>query len=167
MISNYNEDINNLKKSEYSALEFYLVIFNVEWLEKWVYHFNLKNLSLDLIKKWDFRENVKDIQMWQAVLDDAKYSIYISADYSKWMWRYRYSHKLRLLLIQVWKIAQQIVNISLAFDIWTFMSPAIKDSKAEELLWLDWYKEWVVYFMCFWKYQKDNSESYRFNNLPV
>jgi len=166
MITNYKEDINNLKKSEYSAFEFYIVVFNVEWLEKWVYHYNLQNLTLDFIKKWDFRSKVKEIQMWQAVLDDAKYAMYITADYSRQMWRYRYSHKLRLVLVQVWKIAQQVINISLAYDIWTFMSPAIKDSKAEELLWLNPKTEWSVYFMCFWKYYKDKSNSYYFNNLP-
>jgi len=165
-VENYNADMNNLKKSQYTALEFYIVVFDVDWLEKWVYHFNIKNQTLDFIKSGDFRSEVKNIQMWQAVLDDAKYAMYVTADYSRQMWRYRYWHKLRLLLMQVWKIAQQVINISLAFDVWTFMSPAIKDSEAESLLWLNPDFEWCVYFMCFWKFDKDKSNSYYFNNLP-
>ena len=97
--------------------------------------------------------------MWQHVVNNAKFSIYITADFHKLIWRYRYSHKLRSLLIQIWKI-------STSYDVWVFVSPAIKDSKIEKLLEItDLERESVLYFMCFWKYDKDKPESYYFDNL--
>ena len=155
-----------LKNSEFTSLEFYIVVFDIIWLEPWIYHFNLKTKKLDLFKRWYFRESVKDIQMWQNVVNNDKFSIYITADFHKLIWRYRYSHKLRSLLIQIWKISQDIINFSTSYDVWVFVSPAIKDSKIEKLLEItDLERESVLYFMCFWKYDKDKPESYYFDNL--
>lgn len=165
LIENYENNICLLKNSEYTSLEFYIVVFDIVWLESWIYHFNLKDESFWLVTKWNFRNEIKNIQMWQHVLDNAKYAIYVSCDYSKHMWRYRYAHKMRALLIQVWKIAQDIITLSLSYNIWSFMSPAIKDTPVWNLLWLDNEKELCLYFMCFWMYNSDKTESYFFDNI--
>ena len=116
-----------------------------------------------LIKKWNYSNEVTDIQMWQKVIERSKFSIYIGVDFYRYMWRYRYSKKYTLLLMQVWKVAQQIITISQVLWIGSFMSPAIKDSKIEKLIWLDGINESVVYFLSFGKYNKEKW-SYMFSN---
>lgn len=155
-----------LKQSEFTALEFYVSIYNCEWIAPGIYHFNLENTTFDLIEEGDFRNEVQSIQMWQNVLSNSAFSIYIVIDFYKQMWRYRYSHKYRALLIQIGKIAQDFITYALSYWIGAFMSPAIKDSEAEKLLHLNPIHEWVGYFMSFWQYDKTKESSYFFTNLP-
>ncbi|MCH2188326.1 SagB/ThcOx family dehydrogenase [Candidatus Gracilibacteria bacterium] len=162
-ISNYMSDLSQLKQSEYIAFEFYIMIYNVEGIEPGIYHYNLENNEFCLIKKGNYSNEVTDIQMGQKVIERSKFSIYIGVDFYRYMWRYRYSKKYTLLLMQVGKVAQQIITISQVLGIGSFMSPAIKDSKIEKLIGLDGINESVVYFLSFGKYNKEKG-SYMFSN---
>ncbi|MBP9780081.1 SagB/ThcOx family dehydrogenase [Candidatus Gracilibacteria bacterium] len=155
-----------LKQSEFTALEFYVIIHNCVGIAPGIYHFNLEHLTFDLLEEGEFRDEVKSIQMGQSVLHNSAFSMYIAIDFHKQMWRYRYAHKYRTLLIQIGKIAQDFITYALSFGIGSFMSPAIKDSEAENLLDLDPTHEGVGYFMSFGKFNARNESSYFFTNLP-
>jgi len=122
-----------LTLSEFTPFEVYMVAFNISGLRTGVYHYNLKHHSLKLIRKGNYREVLKKIAIGQGV-DDCAGVFLITSRFGRYMWRYRNSRALRNLYMDCSALAHRIVLCATGLKLRNFLTPAIKDTLAENLL---------------------------------
>ncbi len=137
---------NLLVLSSYTPYEIYFFASNVEGLEKGLYHYNIKKHSVSLLKKGDYQDKMKKIAIGQGV-DSCGVIFMISSIYERYMWRYRNSRAFRNLLIEASSLAQRIIISAEATGLKNFLTPAIRDSLADELFGLDGTKESMTYLI--------------------
>lgn len=142
---NLEKNTKSLYKSSFSALETYIFIFDVEKLDKGLYHYDPKNHNLILLKKGDFEEIVTDMCIGQKRASMGGCLFLITANSTRYMARYKHERAYRNMLVNVAEFAHQYIFYSTALDYSTFLTPAIKDELASNLLNIDGFKEIPLY----------------------
>jgi nitroreductase len=64
-------------------------------------------------------------------------SFLFTADFERYQWRYRHSRALRNILMDLASLAHRLILATTALEHDNFLSPAIADQEAEELLNID------------------------------
>lgn len=128
------------------AFETYLAIFNMEGLEKGIYHYLPMEHSLEFITAVDdFAKTVSDSlceQKW-AVNNSAAVFFYSAIPYRS-EWRYTAdAHKL--ILLDAGHVVQNLYLSALAIGCGTCAIAAFDQAKADKMLQLDGIDEFVVY----------------------
>lgn len=142
---NLENNTKNLYKSSFSALETYLFIFDVEGIDKGLYHYDPKNHNLTLLKSGDFEETVTDMCIGQKKASMGGCLFLITANSKRYMARYKHERAYRNMLVNVAEFAHQYIFYSTAIDYSTFLTPAIKDELASNLLNIDGFEEIPLY----------------------
>lgn len=138
-----------LLNSAFSAIESYLLIFNVAHLQPGLYHYNPKNHSLTLIKKGMFREDIAKICIGQQRPAEASCAVILTSVWERYMYRYRHPRAYRTLLINIAELAQKYLILATQHRFGTFLTPALKDEYAENFMGLESAKESPLYVVAF------------------
>lgn len=133
--------------SAYTPYEIYFSNNNMEDLDRGLYHYNMNKHEIHLIKKGKFNKKMKEIAIGQVGIEDASVVFLISSMFHRYMWRYRNSRAYRNLLIECASLAHRIVLATEALGLKQFITPALRDSKADDLFGLDGYSEAFTYLV--------------------
>jgi SagB-type dehydrogenase family enzyme len=131
--------------SSFSALEIYLFVYDVEDLEPGLYFYDVKDHSLYLLKAGLFREQVAKMCIGQERAGTGRVTFLISANWQRYMFRYRHPRAYRNLLINTSELAQKLLILSTSYRKTTFLTPALNDELADDLLNLNGYEEAPLY----------------------
>jgi SagB-type dehydrogenase family enzyme len=122
-----------LYNSSFTALETYVFVFSVTGIEQGLYHYDPKNHTLDLIKEGNFKDQITEC-IGQRRASSGGCLFLLAGDVSRYMERYKHERAYRNLLINVAEFAQQYIFYSTALEYSTFITPAIKDDYARDLI---------------------------------
>ncbi|MBI2032489.1 MAG: SagB/ThcOx family dehydrogenase [Candidatus Levybacteria bacterium] len=151
VIRDYVESIKKMSPliltlSSYTPCEIYFYANKIEGIESGIYHYNIRKHNMHLIKRGKYNALMKKIAIGQGV-ENASAIFLISNVFERYMWRYRNSRAYRNLLIETSSLAQRIILTTEAIGLKQFLTPAIRDSMADNLLGLDGYSESATYLV--------------------
>ncbi|MDE1869997.1 MAG: SagB/ThcOx family dehydrogenase [Candidatus Micrarchaeota archaeon] len=135
-----------LTLSSYTPFEVYFVVFKVSGIKNGIYHYNMRDHSIHLIKKGNFSTKITKIGIGQKI-KNSNLCILISSDFGRYMWRYRDSRALRNVYIECSSLAHRIILTAEALDLGCFLTPALRDTIADEFLKIDGFNESVTYLL--------------------
>lgn len=128
------QNLMNLLVSYGVAFEFFLICYDVQHVPCGVYSYDLFNHRLILIQEGDYRERMIEILVGQSPPSTAHWTVILLADYDQYQWRYRHERALRNIYIEAGRICHELIMYGLAYNVGTFMTPAIRDSRLLALL---------------------------------
>ena len=131
--------------SSFSAFETYMLIFNVDDLVPGIYHYDAAKHKLSLIKSGNFREELIKMVIGQGHPRKAACAFVLTATWGRYMYRYRHPRAYRNLFINLGEFAQKYLVIASALKLSTFLTPALNDKFADNLLGLNGYEEAPLY----------------------
>lgn len=114
--------------------EAYVVACNVENVDSGVYQYDKENHSISLLKAGDYSRQLIDYSNKQAYLHNVSIAIYLTTNWSQYMWKFRYSRAYRLALIELSGLAQNVLLCCTAINLKAFITPAIDEGKVIDLL---------------------------------
>lgn len=126
-----------LYSSSFTALETYVFAFSISGIEPGLYHYDPKNHALDLLKIGDFRDQITELCIGQRRAASGGCLFLLTGNVSRYMDRYKHERAYRNLLVNVAEFAQQYIFYSTALEYSTFITPAIKDDYARDLVGLN------------------------------
>ncbi len=132
--------------SSYTPYEIYFSASNIQGLEKGLYHYDMRSHAVSLIKAGDYDKDMRRIAIGQGV-DSCAAVFMISSCFERYMWRYRNSRAYRNLLIEAASLGHRIIMSAEAVGLKNFLTPAIRDSMADELFELDGIEESMTYLV--------------------
>jgi len=131
-------------------IEIYLVSFNIDSIERGIYHYLPKDHVLELIRKGDFSKELTQASLGQGFVSKGSVTIIMSAFFRRNM--AKYGHRgLRYILLDAGHIAQNMILVGEAMSIGSCPVGAFFDDEVNQLLGLDGEEESVVYMLVFGK----------------
>ena len=140
-----NEIFEQLFLSSYSAIETYFIALKVDDMEMGLYHYNLRTHEAVLIKKGDFSNEITEMCIGQISPAQASCVFIFTTIWERYMYRYRHPRAYRNLLINVADFAHQYILLATTLKLSTWLTPALRDEKADELLGVNGYIEAPLY----------------------
>jgi SagB-type dehydrogenase family enzyme len=134
-----------LMDSSFSALETYFFAFSIESLPDGLYHYDIRTHCVHLIKEGLFRDQVAYMCIGQRKAGSGSCAFLVSAVFERYMYRYRHPRAYRNLLINVAEFAHRYILLSTALGLSTFMTPALQDEYADDLVGVNGYEEAPLY----------------------
>lgn len=125
-------------------IEIYPIVHNVDGLEKGIYHYNVKEHSLELIKKGDFRRDIYVAGLYQESLLEAAMVIVYSAVFRRTTYKYG-ERGYRYVYIEAGHIAQNVALQCVSLGVSSCVIGAFFDDMVDKLLELDTKEEGSVY----------------------
>lgn len=127
-------------------IEIYLFSFNIDTLEKGIYHYLPKDHVLEFIRKGDFSKELTQASLGQGFVSKGSVTIIMSAFFRRNM--AKYGHRgLRYILLDAGHIAQNMILVGEAMSIGSCPVGAFFDDELNQLLGLDGEEESVVYMV--------------------
>lgn len=140
-------DIKSLKKTSPSAgathpIEVYPLIINVKGLKSGLYHYNVKNHSLEMIVKTDTKKQAADLaEQFTAYQPYFKWSqaiFLMVARFYRNFWKYPYDvNSYGLILMDAGHLGQTFYLVCTELGLGAFFTPAINSVQIEAILGLD------------------------------
>lgn len=127
--------------------EAYLLVQNVDGLEKGIYHFNSQECYLTKIDTIDSEINLGDILNGQYFANDLSAGIFITSAFKKQWWKYKHSRAYRIALLDVGHLSQTLLLSATALGVSTWVSGAFNDTKVSKLLKIDTISERPIFFI--------------------
>lgn len=143
--NHYASDEKAFYQSAFTALETYLFAFAVEGLANGLYHYAPNTHTLSLLQAGDFKEAVVNLCIGQHRAAAGGCLFLITANPKRYMLRYKHERAYRNMLVNVAEFAHQYIFYSTALGYSTFLTPAIKDDFASQLLAIDYLQELPLY----------------------
>jgi SagB-type dehydrogenase family enzyme len=138
-----------LLNSSYTALESYVVAFDVDGLSQGVYHYDLRSHGLVQIRLGDMAADYERLCIGQSRVRGASCAIIISSVWERFMYRYRHPRAYRTLLTNIGELAHKYLLLATAFEMSTFLTPAFEDEIAEDFIGVDGRTESPIYTVAF------------------
>jgi SagB-type dehydrogenase family enzyme len=138
-----------LLNSSFSAIETYLFAFDVEFVVPGIYHYGMKDHQLSCVREGLLREQLAKMCIGQERAGGAACALVMTAIWDRYMYRYRHARAYRTLLINLAELAQKYIVLATTFGFSTFLTPALEDTYADELLNVDGYREAPLYVVAF------------------
>lgn len=133
--------------SSYMPFEIYVAANNVDGLVSGIYHYQPKAGGvLFLIREGRYADDLSSIAIGQGI-EGASIGIFITCVFDRYSWRYRESRALRNIYIECGSLAQRIILAATGLGMRTFLTPALRDSSADLLLGLEYWRETVMYLI--------------------
>jgi len=132
--------------SAHTVHEIYPVVLRSPDLDAGVYHYDVAEHALDRVEAGEFADEVRTIAIGQGV-DGASVVFLVSACFDRYQWRYRYSRALRNLYVETASLAHRLILSATAYGWNNFLTPALRDSRADSLTDTDGYEEAVQYLV--------------------
>ncbi len=134
-----------LLNSSFTALESYVVAFNVDELAAGLYHYDLKDHALTLLREGDLSDEYVRACIGQSRPRGAAFAIMLSIVWPRFMYRYRHPRAYRTLLTNVSELAHKYILLGTSFELSSFLTPAFEDNLAEAFLGVDGRTESPIY----------------------
>ncbi len=143
--NNLLDNIKNFYDTRFVALETYVVVHRVQGIGLGVYHYDPKGHALCLVGPGNFKNKVSEICIGQRKSSSGAFTLFITACIKRYMIRYKHERAYRNLLINVSELAHQYIFYATAIGLNTWLTPAIIENKAAELLNVDNEMEIPIY----------------------
>lgn len=150
-ISNKDKNWDESRRTYPSAgarypLEVYIVVFNVENMKPGIYHYNVKEHTLELIKKGSFKRIFIKITNYQNWIKNASVLILISAVFRRTTIKYK-NRGYRYVLFEAGHMAQNFYLEAENLNLKCCAIGGFLDDEVNELLELDGVNECIIYIL--------------------
>lgn len=135
-----------LLSSKWISFELYLLNATGQDMPAGIYHYDMEHHGVYLLRSGDFLERAKTIAIGQGV-NGCSVVFLLTACFERYMWRYRTSRALRNMYIEAGEFVQRLILSAVAVGFDTFLTPATRDSNADDLLGLDGVSESIIYLV--------------------
>lgn len=125
----------------------YLVAFNVEGLERGVYHYRSIRHELSYIAEAPDAQKICQILCGQTVAKELAYGIFVTSRFDKLWWKYPHSRAYRVALMDVGCLVQTFQLVSTALGIQSWPTGYFIDADANQLLGVDGTNESTIFFL--------------------
>jgi len=142
---NFNKDPTLFFRSSFVALETYFFVSNVDGLEPGLYFYNILSHTVTQIKQGVFKKELAKICIGQQRPAGAPVSFIITANFERYMMRYRHSRAYRNLLVNVSELAHKYILLATSLYLSTWLTPALKEHFACDFMELKPYEETPMY----------------------
>lgn len=124
--------------------EIYLVVNNVQDLQRGIYHYSVLDHALELVKAGDFRGQIIDAGMEQEMLGAAGVTFVLSAVFDRV--RHKYGERgFRYVYMEAGHISQNVCLQVVSLRMGSVSVGAFLDEKVNQLIGVDGRKEAVIY----------------------
>ena len=139
-----------LHKSSPSAgarhpIEAYAVVNNVDGLDRGIYHYSVKDHSLELLRQGDFREKCVSFAAGQQWTCMSSVLFIMTAVVARTAWKYRTPRVYRALLLDAGHLSQSFLLTSTALGLGAFCIGVISDLAIEKELGIDGISETALF----------------------
>ena len=125
-------------------VEVYVIVNNVEGLQKGIYHYSVLDHALELIKVGDSRNAIISAGLKQEMLGDSGVTFVLSAIFDRT--RHKYGERgIRYVYMEGGHISQNISLQAVSLGLGSVSVGAFLDHKINELIGLDGRREVVIY----------------------
>ena len=115
-------------------VEVYAVVNNVEGVSRGLYHYSVRNHSLELLRRGDFRDKCIAYSAGQMWTRKASVLFIMTAMIGRTSWKYRVPRAYRAFLLDVGHLSQSFLLASTALGLGAFCIGVIGDSLIEKEL---------------------------------
>jgi SagB-type dehydrogenase family enzyme len=125
--------------------EVYVAALHVTGLAEGIYHYNIRNHSLELLRKGSLRKEVLRQALGQAHVGNAGAVCFMTARFTRSMYRYRTARAYRVVTLETGHLAQTFCLVATWLGLAPFTTAAMHDTDVEEALGIDGVEESVMY----------------------
>jgi SagB-type dehydrogenase family enzyme len=125
-------------------IETYIHASNVDGIKQGIYHYNVKEHSLELIKEGDFKKEIAIGALSQYMLTTASAIFLWSAIFERCKWKYG-ERGYRYIYMESGHIAQNLALAAVSLGLDTCQIGAFFDDEINEILDLDGKNESIIY----------------------
>ncbi len=126
-------------------IEVYAVVNNVEGVAPGLYHYSVRDNSLELLEPGDFRERCIAYSAGQAWTEKASVLFIMTAIIGRTSWKYRVPRAYRAFLLDVGHLSQSFLLVSNALGLGAFCIGIFGDTLVEKDLHLDGVSETALF----------------------
>jgi SagB-type dehydrogenase family enzyme len=126
-------------------IEAYAIVNNVKGLERGIYHYSVRDHSLELLKAGDFRERCVALTAGHSWTRDASALFVMTAVVARTAWKYRVPRTYRAFLLDTGHLSQSFLLVATALGLGAFCIGVIRDKLIEEELNLDGVSETAIF----------------------
>jgi len=125
-------------------IEVYAVVNNVTGPEQGIYHFSVRDHSLELVKAGDFSRKITRAGLEQEMLGDSAVTFVLSAVFDRT--RYKYGERgFRYVYMEAGHISQNIYLEAVSLGLGSVCAGAFIDEQVNELIGVDGIEEAAIY----------------------
>lgn len=124
--------------------EIYMIIKNVEGIERGLYHYNVKLHALECLKEGDFTGKIRELSSYDTTLSKAQIVMFITAVFPRTLFKYG-DRGYRFVLLDTGHLAQNLFLSSTALGLGLFPCGGFYDDAINDFLQVDGVTESVVY----------------------
>lgn len=128
------------------SLEIYPVLFNVEGVEPGVYHYNVREHSLESVRLGAYQADMWEYSFRQELVQQAAFTFIITAIPARLQWKYG-ERGYRHILIEAGHLAQNTYLVGTAAGIGVCTIGGFQDDQIARLMFLDGVQEFPVYIV--------------------
>jgi len=126
-------------------IETYAIVNNVEGIEPGIYHYSVRDHSLELLKAGDFRERCVTLTAGHSWTRNASALFVMTAVVARTTWKYRVSRVYRAFLLDAGHLSQSFLLVATALGLGSFCIGIFRDNLIEKELNIDGISETVLF----------------------
>jgi SagB-type dehydrogenase family enzyme len=126
-------------------IETYAIVNNIIGIDPGIYHYSVRDHSLELLKAGDFRERCVALTAGHSWTRNASVLFVMTAVVARTAWKYRVPRVYRAFLLDAGHLSQSFLLIATALKLGAFCIGIVRDSLIEEELNLDGISETVLF----------------------
>jgi SagB-type dehydrogenase family enzyme len=126
-------------------IETYAIVNNVNRVDPGIYHYSVRDHSLELLKTGDFRERCVALTAGHSWTKNASALFIMTAVVARTAWKYRVPRVYRAFLLDAGHLSQSFLLVATALGLGAFCIGIIRDNLIEKELNLDGISETVLF----------------------
>jgi SagB-type dehydrogenase family enzyme len=126
-------------------VETYAIVNNVDGIGPGIYHYSVRDHSLELLKGGDFRERCVALTAGHSWTRNASALFIMTAVVARTAWKYRVPRVYRAFLLDAGHLSQSFLLVATALGLGAFCIGIVRDSLIEKELNLDGISETVLF----------------------
>jgi SagB-type dehydrogenase family enzyme len=126
-------------------IETYAIVNNVKGIDPGIYHYSVRDHSLELLKAGDFRDSCVALTAGHSWTRDASALFIMTAVVARTAWKYRVPRVYRAFLLDAGHLSQSFLLVATALRLGAFCIGIVRDNLIEKELNLDGISETVVF----------------------
>lgn len=126
-------------------IETYAIVNNVEAIDRGIYHYSVRDHSLELLKAGDFRDRCVALTAGHSWTRNASVLFVMTAVVARTAWKYRVPRVYRAFLLDAGHLSQSFLLVATALKLGAFCIGIVSDTLIEEELSLDGVSETALF----------------------
>jgi SagB-type dehydrogenase family enzyme len=126
-------------------IETYAIVNNVKGIDAGIYHYSVRDHSLEHLKTGDFRERCVALTAGHSWTRNASVLFIMTAVVARTAWKYRVPRVYRAFLLDAGHLSQSFLLIATALRLGAFCIGIVRDNLIEEELNLDGISETILF----------------------